>query len=213
MLNFKFFRLSSESEDKFDIINLIILIMKKLLFTLFALGGIIFPLSAQVDHDFNINDIVPVVSTTITKDKVPAAVVNEAVKNFDINNQVTWSKFPYALKEYGWVYDVGASDIVLDRYLVQLKTKEGHDLWAIYSANGDLVESREIASNVSVPDNVKTKLANSQYKDWKIVGDKEIIKFYHDHNINSVEQHFRVTLEKGNVKRSVSFNFQGKTDK
>jgi hypothetical protein len=187
--------------------------MKKILFTLLGFAGFIFPLCAQVDHDFNTNDIVPVVTATIPREKVPPAVVKEAMNNFDINNQSTWSKFPYALKEYGWVYDEGASDIVLDRYLVQLKNKEGNDLWAVYSANGDLIESREITSNTSLPENVREKLANSQYKDWKVVGDKEIIRFYHDHNKSSVEQHFRVTLEKGNVKRSVSFNFQGKGDK
>jgi hypothetical protein len=187
--------------------------MKRLLSTLLVLAGIIFPLTAQVDHDYNVNDIVPVVNKVLPREKVPEAVVKAAAKEFDINNQSTWSKFPYALKEYGWVYDVGASDIVLDRYIVQLKNKEGKDLWAVYAANGDLIESREISSDVSVPEYVKQKLANSQYKDWKIVGDKEIIRFFHDHNASSVEQHFRVTLEKDNVKRSVSFNFQGKSNK
>jgi hypothetical protein len=185
--------------------------MKKLLFTLLISAGIIFPLFSQVDHDYNINDLVPVTNAIITKDKVPAAIIKAAEAKFDINNQATWSKFPYALKEYGWVYDAGASNLILDRYKVQMKTKEGNDFWAVYSADGDLIESREAFSNTAVPDNVKAALAKSQYKDWKIAGDKEIIKYYHDHNENSVEQHFRLTLEKDNVRRSVSFNFQGKS--
>jgi hypothetical protein len=53
------------------------------------------------------------------------------------------------------------------------------------------------------------KFQNSQYKDWKIVGSKEVIKYYHDHNNSSVEQHFRITVEKDNVKRGISFNWQG----
>jgi hypothetical protein len=187
--------------------------MKKLLVSILVFSGFLFPLVAQVDHDYNVNDRVPVVNATITKDQVPAAVIKAAQTQFDLNNPATWSKFPYALKEYGWVYDVGASDIKLDRYEVTLKNKQGHDLWAVYTANGELVESREAAKDVAMPANVQKALANSQYKDWQVVGNKEIIKYYHDHNNSSVEQHFRLTVEKDNVKRSISFNFQGNTDK
>ncbi len=186
--------------------------MKKLLISILAFSAFIFPLLGQVDHDYNINDRVPIVNTTITKDQVPAAVLKAAQTQFDLSNPVTWSKFPYALKEYGWVYDVGASDIKLDRYEVTLKNKEGHDLWAIYAANGDLIESRETANNVAMPINIQLALSKSQYKDWKVVGDKEIIKFYRDHNNSNVEEHFRLTVEKEKVKRSISFNFQGKAN-
>ena len=185
--------------------------MKKLLVTILVFSGFLFPLLAQVDHDYNINDRVPVVNATIARDQVPAAVLKAAESQFDINNPVTWSKFPYALKEYGWVYDVGASDVKLERYEVRLKNKQGHDLWAVYTANGELVESRETANDVAMPNNVQVALANSQYKDWKVVGDKEIIKYYHDHDTTKVEQHFRLTVEKDKVKKSVSFNFQGGT--
>jgi hypothetical protein len=184
--------------------------MKKLLISVLVFSGFLFPLLAQVDHDYNVNDRVPLVNVTITKEQVPAAVLKAATTQFDMSNPVTWSKFPYALKEYGWVYDVGASDIKLDRYEVQLKNKEGHDLWAVYSASGDLIESRETANNVAMPLNVQQALANSQYKDWKVVGDKEIIKYYYDHNISNVEEHIRLTVEKDNVKKSISFNFEGK---
>jgi hypothetical protein len=187
--------------------------MKKLLISILVFSGFIFPLLAQVDHDYNVNDRVPVVNATITKEQVPAAVLKAATTQFDLSIPATWSKFPYALKEYGWVYDVGASDIKLDRYEVQMKNKEGHELWAVYNANGELIESREAAKDVAMPVNVQKELANSQYKDWKVVGDKEIIKYYLDHNVSNVEQHFRLTVEKDNVKKSISFNFQGNTNK
>jgi len=183
--------------------------MKKFLFSVLALLGLIFPLMAQVDHDFNNNDRDPLINSTITKDQVPAAILKAAQTKFDLNNSATWSKFPYALKEYGWVYDVGASNIKLDRYEVTIKNKEGNDLWAVYTVKGELVESREASVNVPVPANIMQELLKSQYKDWKIVGDKEIIRFYHDHNNSSVEQHFRLTVEKDNVRRSISFNYQG----
>jgi hypothetical protein len=183
--------------------------MKKFLFSVLALLGLIFPLMAQVDHDYNTNDREPLINSTITKDQVPAAILKAAQTKFDLNNSATWSKFPYALKEYGWVYDVGASNIKLDRYEVTIKNKEGNDLWAVYTVKGELVESREASVNVPVPANIMQELLKSQYKDWKIVGDKEIIRFYHDHNNSSVEQHFRLTVEKDNVRRSISFNYQG----
>ena len=183
--------------------------MKKLLFSVLAFLGFLFPLLAQVDHDYNANDRVPVVNATIKREEVPAAVIKAAQTQFDMSNSGTWSKFPYALKEYGWVYDVGASDVKLNRYEVTLKNKDGNDLWAVYTAKGELVETREVSANVPIPANVQEALSKSQYKDWKVLGNKEIIRFYHDHDNNSVEQHFRLTVEKDNVKRSISFNFQG----
>ena len=182
--------------------------MKKLIFSVLAFSVFLFPSLAQIDHDYNINDREPVVSEVLTKDKVPVAVLKASQTQFDMSNSATWSKFPYALKEYGWVYDVGSAGIKLDRYEVKMKTKQGDDLWAVYTANGDLVESREIANNVPLPENIRQALSKSQYKDWLIVGDKEIIRFYRDHNNSNVEQHFRLTVEKDNVKRSISFNYQ-----
>jgi hypothetical protein len=182
--------------------------MKKLWITSLILIAFVIPSLAQ-DHDYNANDMEPAVQASILKDQVPAAVRNAVSKQFDKNNPLTWSKFPYALKEYGWVYDVGASDLKLDRYEVTMKTSKGDDLWAVYSANGDLIETREMSVNVPVPGYVLDKLAKSKYKDWKIVGNKEIIRYYHDHNNSSVEQHIRLTVEKDNVKRSLSFNYQG----
>jgi hypothetical protein len=187
--------------------------MKKLLVSVLAFFGLLFPILAQVDHDYNVNDRVPIVNATITKEQVPAAVLKAAQTQLDLSNPATWSKFPYALKEYGWVYDVGASDIKLERYEVTMKNKEGHDLWAVYKADGELVESREASKDVAMPANVQLALAKSQYKDWKVVGDKEIIRFYHDNGNTSVEQHFRLTVEKDNVKRTISFNFQGNNAK
>ena len=184
--------------------------MKKLLISVLVFSGFMFPLLAQVDHDFNDNDRIPIVNTKITKEQVPAAVLNSAQTQFDMSNSGTWSKFPFALKEYGWVYDVGASDIALDHYEVIMKNKQGHDLWAVYYAKGELIESREASKDVAMPSNIQVELSKSQYKDWKVVGDKEIIRYYHDHDVKNVEQHFRLTVEKDGVKKSVSFNFQSK---
>ena len=179
--------------------------------TCFALVALMIPSLAQVDHDFNVADREPAISNHITKDQVPAEVLKAVNVQFDQNKPETWSKFPYALKEYGWVYDVAAENLKLDRYEVTMKTPKGDDLWAVYTNKGELVETREISKNVAIPQSVMDAFNKSQYKDWKIVGNKEIIRFYHDHlmNKNNVEQHFRITVEKDGVKRSISFNWQG----
>ncbi|HEY5470853.1 MAG TPA: hypothetical protein VIK07_10045 [Bacteroidales bacterium] len=182
--------------------------MKKLLSICLALVGFILPSLGQ-SHDYNVNDVEPAVTAKISKEQVPAVILNAVNTQFDKNNPQTWSKFPYALKEYGWVYDSGEGNLNLDRYEVTMKTTSGNDLWAIYTNKGELVESREMSTNIAVPQSVMAEFLKSQYKDWKITGNKEIIKFYHDHNNSSVEQHFRITVEKNGVKRSISFNWQG----
>lgn len=187
--------------------------MKKLLVSILALCGLIFPLLAQVDHDYNPNDRVPIVNTTITKEQVPPAVLKAVNTQFDKNNVLTWSRFPFALKEYGWVYDQGASDIKLNRYEVTMKTNTGDELWAVYGADGILIETREAMKNSVVPQTVMESLAKSQYKDWAVIGDKEVIRYYHDGDNTSVEQHYRVTVQKDGVKRSISFNYQNKAGK
>jgi len=187
--------------------------MKKLISSLIVLIGFIFPLAAQVDHDYNPNDRIPLINQTITKDQVPAAVLKAVNTQFQKDNPLTWSKFPYALNEYGWVYDAGAADLKLNRFEVTLKTVKGDDLWAVYTADGNLVETREALTNGAIPESVQKALANSQYKDWTVVGNRELIRYYHDHDNSSVEQHYRITVQKDNVKRSISFNFQNSTDK
>ena len=100
----------------------------------------------------------PAVTVKISKDQVPAAVVNAVNVQFDKNNPLTWSKFPYALKEYGWVYDVGAENLKLDRYEVTMKTDKGNDLWAVYTNKGELVETREMSTNIAIPPAVMDRI-------------------------------------------------------
>jgi hypothetical protein len=184
-------------------------IMKKLLISCFALIAFVLPSVAQVAHDWNELDREPGTTLKLSKDQVPAAVVNAVNTRFNKDNPMTWSKFPYALKEYGWVYDIGEGNLNLDRYEVQMKTDKGNDLWAVYNNKGEIIESREMSMNVPIPPSVMDSFLKSQYKDWKIVGNREIIRFYHDHNNSSAEQHFRITVEKDGVRKSISFNWQG----
>jgi hypothetical protein len=186
------------------------MIMKKLIFSCLVVLLFVLPTIAQVDHDYNPNDVTPAPGPNLSKDQIPASVINAASTDFDLSKPSTWTKFPYALKEYGFVYDKAAADVKPDRYEVSMKATNGDDLYAVYSADGVLIATREVNKNAAVPASVIAELSKSQYKDWKIVGNKEIIRYYHDKK--SVEQHFRVTVAKENVKRTISFNYQATED-
>lgn len=183
--------------------------MKKLLFTCLALMAFMLPLVAQVDHDYNPNDeAIPESGFELKNEQVPLSVRAAMKVDFKMENPATWTKFPYALHEYGWVYDKAASDVKPDFYRVTMKTAKGR-LSAVYSAKGDLVSTREESTNIEIPPYVLESLSKSKYKDWTVIGNKEIIKYYHDKS--SVEQHIRLTLAKDNVVRSISFNYHGDT--
>jgi hypothetical protein len=185
------------------------MIMKKLVVTLLVIAAFSVPTLAQVDHDYNPNDVViPEKGFALNEKNIPESVLKAVKSEFNLNVPSTWTKFPYALREYGWVYDKGASDVKPDRYQVSMKSKEGLDLYAVYSAEGNLIATREESTNIVVPDHVMKALQNSKYKDWTVVGNKQIIKYFHDKN--SVEQHIRLTVVKDNVVRTISFNYQGK---
>ncbi|MDP4206767.1 MAG: hypothetical protein Q8859_12320 [Bacteroidota bacterium] len=185
--------------------------MKKFLITCLTLMTFVLPSLAQVDHDYNLNDVTTHEVFDLKIDQIPPAVLKAANIDFNLNNPLTWSKFPYAIHEYGWVYDKAASDVNPDRYEVSMKSEKGNNLYAVYSAEGNLIATREMITNAPIPSYVKEALLKSKYKDWQVVGDKEIIRYFHDKN--SVEQHFRLTVEKNNIKRSISFNYQASANK
>jgi hypothetical protein len=180
--------------------------MKKFLVSLFALSGLMFPILAQVDHDYRVDDIVPLEYLTLKKEMVPPAIVKAVGKDFSTGLPVTWGKFPYVLEKYGWVVSKDAAGEKPDRYEVLIKAKDGSDVYAVYAPDGTIIQSRSVYKNIALPEQVRKSLEKSQYKDWTVLSDKEIIRYYMDQK--NVEEHFRLTLERNNVKRSVSFNYQ-----
>jgi hypothetical protein len=182
--------------------------MKKLVIAGVIFMALSFQMMAQVDHDYNPKDVMPATGVVIPSSQVPQSVLQAMKVDFNLADPQTWTKFPYAIKEYGWVYDADATGVKPDRYEVSMKTDNGSDLFAVYSNDGNLIATREVLMNKPLPESIKEKLAKSAYKDWAVVGDKEIIKYYYDKN--SVDQHFRITVEKNNVKRTISFNYEAK---
>jgi len=83
-------------------------------------------------------------------------------------------KVPVCIKEYGWVLMSEASDISLIVMKVSMTTKDGHDLWAVYTAKGELGRKQRSVFNIAMPANVIDALSKSQYKDWKVVVTKRL---------------------------------------
>lgn len=183
--------------------------MKRLVISLFALSGFLFPLLAQVDHDQRENEIIPVEALTLKKDQIPAAIVKAVETEFASGSAFKWGKFPYVLEKYGWVVAQDAKSEKPDRYEVNITTKDGSNVFAVYAPDGTIIQSRVIRKNAALPFNVTQALAKSQYKDWTVVGDKELIKYFNTKN--DVEEHYRVTVQKNNVKKTVSFNYKEPT--
>lgn len=180
--------------------------MKRVLFSIFSLTGFIFPLLAQVDHDYKVSDVVPVESLMLKKDQIPPAIVNAVNADFKTGKPLTWGKFPYTLADYGWVVSKEAAAEKPDQYEVFIKAADGSDVYAVYKPDGTIIQSRSIYKNAPIPEEVRTKLANSQYKDWAVAGDKELIRYYNYKK--DIIAHFRLTVEKNNVKRTISFNYK-----
>jgi hypothetical protein len=180
--------------------------MKKLIVSLLAFTGFLFPLLAQVDHDQNENEGIPVESLILKKDQIPAAIVKAVNSDFVNGEAFRWGKFPFVLEKYGWVIANGKADQKPDYYEVNIKSNDGSDIYAVYSPDGTIIQSRTVRKNASLPSSVTQALSKSQYKDWTIVGDKELIKYYNSRN--DIEEHFRITVEKNNVKKTISFNFK-----
>lgn len=185
--------------------------MKKLVLLLLASTGFLFPLFSQVDNVIEESEGVPLESLTLKKDQVPKAIVDAVKSDFKSDQPFTYGKFPYVLKKYAWVVDPDAKGKTPDYYEVFIKDQDGSDIWAIYNPEGKIIESKTIRKNGNLPMNIDQKLANSQYKDWKIIGDRELIKYYD--NKNNVEEHVKVTVEKNNMKKNLSFAFTEPTKK
>lgn len=187
--------------------------MKKLLFTLALLTALVLPMLAQTSEDSFPNDRVTIVSSTIPRDQVPQSIIQAVNIRFDKANPLTWSRVPFELKDFGWVYDVSSSDLKPVNYEVMMKTNGKSDLLAIYGENGDLMQSSELSRNVPIPRYIQVELAAGPYKDWTVISDREYIKFYHGNGNIAADQHFRVTVAKDNKRKNLAFKYEARTDK
>jgi hypothetical protein len=181
--------------------------MKKIIINSLFLAA--FGISAQAQmQDFYVANPEPVIISTMPVEQLPVEVRKSVDLQFDRNNPLTWSKFPFAMAQYGWVYDLGIEN-TLDHFTVEMKTDKETDLWAMYTKEGELIETREESKNVVLPAAIRNEIAKSEYSDWRITETKEIVRFSHNHNYDKskVRQKFQVKVEKDGAEKSLTFNW------
>jgi hypothetical protein len=180
--------------------------MKKILFAGLVLMMFAPGLKSQDKFEYNKpNYVLPLANYEITSsDKIPVSVVKAMNVDFALDKPHTWTKFPNSLTAYGWKYDKNAADGGLIHYELKMRTTDGIDLTGYYSYMGILISTHEVFLNVELPALVEEKLAKIINRDWVVIGTMETIIYHHDKN--SVEQHFSITIKKGKITRTISFN-------
>lgn len=165
------------------------------------------PVAGQSSQIPLVSEEVQLFTAEIQKDDIPQDVIKTINLDFDKRNQFTWSKLPHQLKEFGWVYEIGDTDTPINSYKVRIKTN-ARVLSGSYDAEGNLVETHERSKDIAVPRYVMEALYSSPYKDWKIVGNKEIVNFYNLSDNSLATQNFKLKLEKDNKRKTLAFNYE-----
>jgi hypothetical protein len=156
--------------------------------------------------DEEVDEEVPVKAVILKKDQIPAEVQKSVGKDFTYGEPIQWSNFPYLFQKYGWsIANNGDETIQPDRYDVMIKSKNGGTLNAVYSADGKLLRSREVLKNGPLPLAVEKSINQSEYKDWRIQADKELIQDFENNGL----KHYIVRVENGDEKKALYFDEQG----
>jgi hypothetical protein len=174
--------------------------MKKTLFLVLGFLVLEFPILAQelASEDG------PAELLTLKKGNIPAPVLKAAEQLFEGSTQIAWGVFPYELKNYGWVVNKEYNEPI-DHYEIQFKGKDGSDVYAVFESTGEFISSRIIHKNAPVPPAIMKSIENSQYKNWKVSGDVELIK----NTQKKAVEHYVVKLTNGNMKKTLYFTEKG----
>jgi hypothetical protein len=174
--------------------------MKKLLF--FVSAFLAFSISILAQE--SVSEEVPVENLILKKGNIPPQIIKSAEQLFQGNTQVAWGVFPYELKGYGWNVNKDYNDPI-NHYEIQIKGKDGSDIYAVFESTGELISCKIINKNSPPPKVILDAIAKGEYKDWKITGDVMKIK----NTQKKTVEHYAVKLEKGNMKKTLYFTTKG----
>ncbi len=181
--------------------NLNFRVMKKLSLLLLTLLVPVFPILAQ---ELMQTEDIPVETLVLKKGDIPPNIITAADKLFEGMKQVAWGKFPYQLKDYGWVVDKDYK-LPIDHYEVQFKAKDGSDIYAVFEANGELVRYKVINRDAAPPRVIMNNLEKGPYKDWKIVGDVMRVVS----NQKKVVEHYAIKVSNNGMTKNLYFTKTG----
>jgi len=177
--------------------------MKKLV--LASVVVLAFALQAFAQQEMKVQ--VPMEKLVIDQSQVPQVVKTAVRKDVADGQPIQWHTFPYVFKKYGWDVinpKLAKKEKKPDQYEVYIKTSHGGRIDAVYGKNGNLVRMREVLKDVELPMKIEDAIAKSQYKDWNISKDKELITVGEDH-----VKHYVVRLTKGEKKKTLFIDEKG----
>lgn len=172
--------------------------MKKLVLTLMFFGVLVLSGFSQATQEG------PLETLSLKRGNLPPAVIKAADELFKGATQIKWGVFPYELKDYGWEVNNDYNEPI-DHYEIHMHGSEGSEIYAVFESTGELISYRMSKKNTALPPAVLNSIANSDYKDWRLIEDTELIK----NNQKKVADHYSVKLEKGNDKKTLYFSLNG----
>jgi hypothetical protein len=164
-----------------------------------------FTLQAFAQQEMKVQ--VPMEKLVIDQSQVPQVVKKAVRKDISNGQPVQWHTFPYIFKKYGWQVinpKLAKKDKKPDEYEVYIKTNRGGRIDAVYGKKGNLVRMREVLKDIQLPMKIDDAISRSQYKDWNISKDKELITVGEDH-----VKHYVVKLSKGDQHKTLYIDERG----
>lgn len=175
--------------------------MKRVLFVLTAFLVFVLPALPQGNDE---SEEVPVSMLTMKKGNIPPAVIKAAENIFKGSTQTKFGVFPNEFKNYGWEANKNYNEPI-DHYEVILKTSNGAEADAVFESTGELIRYKLTDKNAALPEPVLKAIGKTEYKDWKMTGDTEIIKS----SQKKVVDHYVVRFEKDSKKKTVYYTMSG----
>jgi hypothetical protein len=141
-------------------------------------------------------------------DNVPVTIKQAVLRDFTRGDSIQWAKFPYFFKDFGWLVNYEKNEVgeKPDQVYVQLKTKNGNELDAVYTSDGKLIRSTEYMKEVPLPRVIVDSII-SKYKGWSISDDKELVTDYS----GKILKHYTIKIVKDKKKKYIHFDEKGNT--
>jgi hypothetical protein len=138
------------------------------------------------------------------KNDCPPRIIKASKQLFQGSTLIAWSLTPNEFKEYG-LFSNNESNDPVSHYKIELRTKDGSDVVAVFKSTGELIRYNLINKNAPLPAAIRKQIKNSHYRDWKIASYTKQIK----NNHKNVVEHLIVKLEKRNINKTFFFSNKG----
>ncbi len=94
-----------------------------------------------------------------------------------------------------------------------MRTSNNGYLTGLYNVDGELIQTRERSKNIAIPQYILAAFAECEYKDWKIVGNKEVVNFFQGKNNSVARQSFTLNIEKDKERKKLAYNYEAGSGK